>query len=231
MKVQSVETSFWNQVVYHAGHTHTTDAPIQSSICLEIALVWSSLHKLYSLQGPSHERKCPASQKHSFVLTAWFQHNSTAIEKGIVPSIERDVCRKPIVKFNHFIFTDIYRYSQSLSKSYIPPTWRSFSRSWIDASPDPWHRDVLVSCTWPSEPARHTLRCPTDAKMAIRGEIVPSHHKPRQFVAEVMETALRFCSFDPKVKRKTLPSFVEWFHHQQPGLWKGRYGVSAVAVT
>ena len=80
-KVQSVETSFWNQVVYHAGHTHTTDAPIQSSICLEIALVWSSLHKLYSLQGPSHERKCPASQKHSFVLTTWFQHNSTAIEK------------------------------------------------------------------------------------------------------------------------------------------------------
>lgn len=219
-----METSFWNQVVYRAGHQHTTDTAKQSSICLEIALVWTNY--VCSLQGPSHRRRCPASQEHSFVRTAWFQHNSTAIESNAIVQLN---------SINSYlqIFTVIFKVLYHSHLEIFFPT----NGSWIEASPPNWTCSRLwpvhlaSSCrrllhlTFGTVPARFVVRKRLQRWPPAEKLHLLITHNPWQFVAETMETPRRFCNFDPKVKKEDTSVLHRVTPSSTATPLKGRYGV------
>lgn len=103
----------------------------------------------------------------------------------------------------------------------------------VVVDPSIWHRHVAVSCTWPSEryPARFVVRkrlrrWPSAEKLHLL-----ITHNPWQFVAETMETPRRFCNFDPKVKEEDTSVLYRVTPSSTATPLKGRYGVSAAAIT
>lgn len=101
----------------------------------------------------------------------------------------------------------------------------------VVVDPSIWHRHVAVSCTWPSEryPARFVVgkrlrRWPSAEKLHLL-----ITHNPWQFVAETMETPATL--FAIWIQRSKGRHFCPATPSSTATPLKGRYGVSAAAIT